>query len=52
MDRGYTHGPMAGAMREITEMIKSMATEPILGQMGESISENGKMISDMEEERM
>lgn len=43
---------MAEAMKEITEMIKSMVMELILGQMGESISENGKMIKDTEEERM
>lgn len=52
MDRGSTPGLMAEAMREITEMIKSMAMELILGQMEENISENGKMIKDMEEERM
>jgi hypothetical protein len=52
MDRGSTHGLMAEAMRETTEMIKSMVMELILGQMGESISENGKMIKDTEEERM
>ena len=52
MDRGSTPGLMAEAMREITEMIKSTAMELILGQMEENISENGKMIKDMEEERM
>ena len=52
MDRVSTAGLMAGAMREITETIKSMAMGPIFGRMEENILENGRMIKDMEEEPM
>ena len=39
----YTHGPMEGAMRETTKMIKRMDLENTLGQMGASTRVLGRM---------
>ena len=49
MVREYTLGQMEESMMEITNKIKSMVLELILGLMVNDILDNGETIRDMEE---